>query len=99
VSISAEGMKEQDMLFCKIYERRKMEADLRNISIEPLLRASEVATRLNISRSLAYKLIQLGEIPSVRVFKSVRVRVNDLEEYIRRKWSGWQELTQETMSL
>ena len=79
-----------------------MEANLRNISevrIEPLLRASEVALRLNISRSLAYKLIQIGEIPSVKVFKSVRVRVNDLEEYIRRKWSGWQELTHETMSL
>jgi excisionase family DNA binding protein len=61
--------------------------------LEPLLRASEVATRLNISISLAYRLMQIGEIPTVKIFHSIRVRISDLEEYVRRNWSGWQELS------
>jgi len=44
---------------------------------------------LNISRSLAYQLMQHGEIPTVRFRGSVRVRENDLDEYIQRSWSGW----------
>jgi len=54
-----------------------------------LLRANEVAQRLNISRSLAYQLMQRGEIPTVRFGSSVRVRELDLEEYMNRHWSGW----------
>lgn len=61
-------------------------------TLEPLLRASEVAARLNISRSLAYRLMQLGEIPTVKIFHSIRVRISDLEEYVKRNWSGWQDL-------
>jgi excisionase family DNA binding protein len=56
-----------------------------------LLRAIEVATKLNISRSLAYQLMRTGEIPTVRIFKSVRVKQSDVDEYIRRQWSGWNE--------
>ena len=54
-----------------------------------LLRANEVAQRLNISRTLAYQLMQRGEIPTVRFGSSVRVRELDLEEYMNRHWSGW----------
>lgn len=54
-----------------------------------LLKAQEVAIHLNISRSLAYQLMQRGEIPTVRFCGSVRVRQNDLDEYIQRSWSGW----------
>ena len=54
-----------------------------------LLRANEVAQQLNISRSLAYQLMQRGEIPTVRFGSSVRVRECDLEEYMSRHWSGW----------
>jgi excisionase family DNA binding protein len=48
----------------------------------PLLRANEVARFLNVSRALAYRLMQTGEIPVVRVNRSVRVRRVDLESYI-----------------
>lgn len=54
-----------------------------------LLRANDVAQRLCISRSLAYQLMQRGEIPTVRFGSSVRVRERDLEEYMNRHWSGW----------
>jgi excisionase family DNA binding protein len=58
-----------------------------------LLRASEVARRLNISRSLAYQLIQTGKIPVIRINHSVRVRMVDLEEFIQTHRSGCKERT------
>lgn len=60
-----------------------------SISQTKLLRANEIAQRLCISRSLAYQLMQRGEIPTVRFGSSVRVRERDLEEYMNRHWSGW----------
>ena len=54
-----------------------------------LYRAGEVASMLKISRSMAYRLIQQGTIPSVRINHSVRVRQSDLEEFLQKNWSGW----------
>ena len=48
----------------------------------PLLKASEVATILNISKSLVYRLIQVGEIPHIQIKKAVRVHSDDLYDYI-----------------
>ena len=50
----------------------------------PLLRVPDVARRLNISRSLAYQLLQQGVIPYVKIGKLVRICESDLEEYILR---------------
>jgi len=47
-----------------------------------LLKASEVASELNISLSLAYQLMQKGEIPTVHFGRNVRVRPADLEGFI-----------------
>jgi excisionase family DNA binding protein len=48
-----------------------------------LLKASDVARRLNISKALAYQLMATGEIPTVRIRnKIVRVYEPDLEAYI-----------------
>ena len=47
-----------------------------------LLRPSDVAERLKISRSMAYKLVCTGEIPCVRIGRSVRIRTEDLEKFI-----------------
>jgi len=49
---------------------------------EPLLTASDVAYRLHLSRSRAYNLMQTGDIPTVHIGKSRRVRLQDLEVYI-----------------
>lgn len=38
-----------------------------------LLRVSEAADLLSVARSKAYAMVQAGEIPSVRLGKSVRV--------------------------
>ena len=53
-----------------------------------LLRAQDVADQLNISKSLAYRLLQQGHIPTVRFNRTVRVRLVDLETFIQQCWQG-----------
>lgn len=47
-----------------------------------LLTADEVAERLSIGLSTAYLLLQRGELPSVRIGRSVRVRPEDLRRFV-----------------
>lgn len=49
-----------------------------------LLKAEDVATILNVSRSYAYLLMENGSLPTVRLGKSCRVRPQDLEDFIER---------------
>jgi excisionase family DNA binding protein len=51
---------------------------------EGLLTAAEVARLLHISRSTVYKLMERGDLPSLRVRKLRRFRARDLERYLRR---------------
>jgi excisionase family DNA binding protein len=50
-----------------------------------LLRVSEAAEMLSVARSKAYAMVQTGELPSVRLGKSVRIPVRSLNEYVERK--------------
>ena len=47
-----------------------------------LLRPEEVASLLNVSRAYAYLLMQRGEIPTVKMGRSVRVRPQDLAAFV-----------------
>ena len=47
-----------------------------------LLRVDDIADRLAISRSMAWKLVSSGEMRSVRIGRVVRVRPADLDSYI-----------------
>ncbi len=47
-----------------------------------LLRIENVAERLSVSRSMAWKIIDLGLLRSVRIGRAVRVRPQDLEAYL-----------------
>ncbi len=47
-----------------------------------LLRIEDVADRLAVSRSMAWKLVAHGQLRSLRIGRSVRVRQADLEAYI-----------------
>ncbi len=47
-----------------------------------LLTIQEVAEVLRVSRAMAYNLVQSGEIRSVHIRSSRRVRQRDLEEFI-----------------
>jgi excisionase family DNA binding protein len=48
-----------------------------------LLTAQEVAKLLNVSKAKAYQLMQTGEIATVRMGRAVRVRRQDLDEFLR----------------
>jgi excisionase family DNA binding protein len=52
-----------------------------------LLRATEVAQVLNVSRAFAYRLMQQGKIRTVAIAKSRRVRPADLQEFINQNLS------------
>lgn len=47
-----------------------------------LLRIEQIADRLSVSRSMAWKLIDLGHLRSVRIGRAVRVRPQDLDDYL-----------------
>ena len=47
-----------------------------------LLTIQEVAEVLRVSRAMAYNLVQSGEIRSVHIRSSRRVRQRDVEEFI-----------------
>lgn len=53
------------------------------VTTSQLLKATDVAEILNISRAMAYRLIQIGEIRAVRIGSARRVRMRDLDEYIQ----------------
>ncbi len=50
-----------------------------------LIRVSEAAEILSVARLKAYLMVQTGEIPSVRLGKSVRVPVQALNEWVQRQ--------------
>jgi excisionase family DNA binding protein len=47
-----------------------------------MLNVNDVAGILQVSRSHAYTLIRRGEIPSIHIGRSIRVRPADLEAYL-----------------
>jgi excisionase family DNA binding protein len=53
-----------------------------------LLKAMDVAERLSISRSAAFTLMRTGELPVVRFGRLVRVRPEDLENFILQNMSN-----------
>jgi excisionase family DNA binding protein len=57
--------------------------DQDNCYMSQFLKASEIAEKLNVSKSLVYKLIKQGDIRCVQIGSSLRVRPEDLEVYIR----------------
>lgn len=47
-----------------------------------LLRVGDVARRLAVSRSKAYELLVSGQLASVRIGRSRRVKAADLDQFI-----------------
>ena len=52
---------------------------------QEVLTVPEVARILKISRSKAYRLAERGEIPVLRIGKSVRVLRRDLERWVEER--------------
>lgn len=55
------------------------------------LKVPEVAKVLRIARSRAYELVAGGEIPSVRIGRSIRVNRRELERWLeeQRQTENW----------
>ncbi|WP_240432435.1 helix-turn-helix domain-containing protein [Rubrobacter indicoceani] len=49
------------------------------------MKAGEVAKELRIARSRAYELVATGEIPAVRIGRSVRVNRKELERWLQQQ--------------
>ena len=52
-----------------------------------LFTADDVARILNVSRSFAYKMMQDGTLPVVRLGRAVRVRPVDLNQFLETRVS------------
>ncbi len=50
-----------------------------------LMRVSEVAHELRLARSFVYELIQSGQLPVVRIGRSVRVPRAELEAWVQER--------------
>ncbi len=53
-----------------------------------LLTINEVAVLLHVSRSLLYRLIRTGALPTVRILHALRFRWQDVEDYVNRRAAG-----------
>ena len=53
-----------------------------------LLTVEEAARRLGIGRSLAWRLVRSGELPSVRLGRLVRVPERNLQAWLDRRCQG-----------
>lgn len=51
-----------------------------------LLGISDITELLGIGRNTAYKLINSGELPSIRLGRKRLVRLSDINEYINNKF-------------
>ena len=57
----------------------------RGPDVDQLLWAHEVANVLGVGRNRAYMLMSSGEIPSIRIGRSIRVRREALDEWIEQQ--------------
>ena len=48
-------------------------------SSQRLLTVGEVAALLEVSKATAYRLVELGKVPHVRIMNSIRIRSEDLK--------------------
>lgn len=63
-------------------EEKRFDSQTHLSPAQPLLKGSDIARRLNISRSSAYNLMRSGEILTVRIGRCLRVREEDLAQFI-----------------
>ncbi len=53
--------------------------------LDPILTIRETAEYLKLSKSKVYLMVQQGEIPHLKMGKSVRIRMSDLQEWLEQK--------------
>ncbi len=53
-----------------------------------LLKVSEVASILSVSRAFVYKLIRARKIPSIQLLGTKRIRQEDIDQFIKSNLLG-----------
>jgi len=66
----------------RMRNKRREAIELVRPGLRPLLNAADVARILKCSRRQAYQWMATGELPAVRKGRLVRVREEDLREFI-----------------
>jgi putative molybdopterin biosynthesis protein len=56
-----------------------------------LLKADEVASILDVSKSFVYQLIRTGQLQAVRIGTAVRVRPEDLDAFVQANLANKQD--------
>lgn len=51
------------------------------------LTVAEVASQLRVSNMTVYRLVKAGELAAVRVGKSYRLREDDVDRYLRHRYT------------
>jgi excisionase family DNA binding protein len=65
-----------------LYYRNSKVSSGQMMMVDKLLKGNDVAERLNVSKAFAYRMMADGRIPTVTLGRSVRVRPEDLENFI-----------------
>jgi excisionase family DNA binding protein len=65
-----------------MYDRKYIGGDIE--PMEDLLKPQDISRKLKISRSFTYRLLKSGELPSVHLRNTYRVRPRDLIDFIER---------------
>lgn len=53
--------------------------------VNEVLTVNEVAERLRVTRQSVYRLLERGDLPSIKVLGAIRVRTADLDDYMTPK--------------
>ncbi len=53
-----------------------------------MMKASEVASYTKLSKSTIYRLAKSGELPSYRIGKSIRFKIEEVEEAVKNAKKG-----------
>lgn len=77
-----------------------MTSAARALSVRPLLTVEEVARLLGVSRTQAYRLVDSGDLPVVRVGSRIkRVRPESVEQFLDRHGVAARGTTQTSIAL
>ena len=56
-------------------------------SVARFVTVAEVAEQLRVSNMTVYRLVQAGELPAVRVGRSYRIREDDVDGYLSKRYT------------
>lgn len=72
----------------KTSPRKKKQATKEPFVVPELLTVEDAAAILRMSKMTVYRLVDSGDLPHFRIGRTVRIRKDDFEHYLRRAYSA-----------